>query len=252
MFFFYDWRKTGSGIEIVTLILIVILWMRMCNAADNTAGLGVALAAATIAILVAPFIDLLVFKGANLMGKTLAERKSILETKLAPKLREPLRYMSPVEGKLEQPIKAVKELGLEGLVAKRLKSEYEPGRRSGAWQKMRVNMGQEFVIGGYTFGALVFGYYERGKLLYASRTRNGFTPLSRTGLLKKLKPRIVKECPFANLPEARAGRSGAGLTAAKMKDCVWLKPVQVGQFEFVEWTDDGHLRHSKVRGAAGG
>jgi hypothetical protein len=52
-------------------------------------------------------------------------------------------------------------------------------------------------------------------------------------------------CPFANLPEARAGRWGDGLTAGKMKQCRWLKPVLIGQFEFVEWTPDKHLRHSR-------
>jgi len=56
------------------------------------------------------------------------------------------------------------------------------------------------------------------------------------------------ECPFANLPEAKAGRWGEGLTAAKMKECRWLKPALVGQFEFVEWTPDGHLRHSCYMG----
>jgi hypothetical protein len=55
-------------------------------------------------------------------------------------------------------------------------------------------------------------------------------------------------CPFVNLPEARAGRWGDGLTAAKMKSCRWLKPVVVGQFEFVEWTPDRHLRHSRFVG----
>lgn len=194
--------------------------------------------------------DLLVFQGESLIARPLVERKAILEKKLAPKLREPLRYMRPIEGALKDLIKAVKENGLEGIVAKRRDSVYEPAARSGAWQKMRVNSGQEFVIGGYTVGgstfdALVFGYYERGNLLYASRTRNGFTPLLRAEMLEKMKPLATKKCPFANLPEARAGRWGAGLTAAKMKDCIWLKPTLVGQFEFVEWTDDGHLRHSK-------
>jgi ATP-dependent DNA ligase len=135
--------------------------------------------------------------------------------------------MRPVEGSLDELVKAVKAHGLEGLVAKRRDSKYEPGERSGAWQKMRVNQGHEFVIGGYTptdksFDALVFGYYERGKLLYASQTRNGLTPPLRLELLKKMKPLHVKECPFANLPEKSAGRWGAGLTAAKMKDCLWV------------------------------
>jgi bifunctional non-homologous end joining protein LigD len=55
----------------------------------------------------------------------------------------------------------------------------------------------------------------------------------------------ISECPFANLPEKKAGRWGAGLTAAKMAECHWLRPSLVGQFEFVEWTEDNHLRHSR-------
>jgi bifunctional non-homologous end joining protein LigD len=144
----------------------------------------------------------------------------------------------------------VKAQAFEGLVAKNRKSRHEPGRRSGAWQKMRVNQGQELVIGGYTpslknLDALVIGYYDNGKLIYAARTRNGFTPASRTSLFKRLKTLETKECPFANLPEKMEGRCGAGLTAEKMQECRWLEPVLVGQFEFVHWTSDGHLRHSR-------
>jgi len=118
---------------------------------------------------------------------------------------------------------------------------------------MRVNLGQEFVIGGYTVGgaafdALVFGYYEGKNLIYAARTRNGFTPQLRIQLMKKCKPLEIEECPFSNLPETGAGRWGAGLTAMKMTECRWLKPSLVGQFEFVEWTPDGHLRHSRFVG----
>ena len=50
--------------------------------------------------------------------------------------------------------------------------------------------------------------------------------------------------PFANLPEAKSGRWGVGLTAEKMEECRWLKPALVGQFEFLEWTPDNHLRHA--------
>jgi len=137
----------------------------------------------------------------------------------------------------------VKEQGLEGLVAKRRDSKYEPGERSGAWTKMRVNQAQDFIIGGYTVGgatfdALIFGYYDRQLLLYAGRTRSGFTPAGREALMRRFRGLETSECPFANLPEARAGRWGEGLTATKMKDCRWLKPVLVGQFEFVEWTPD--------------
>jgi ATP-dependent DNA ligase len=59
-----------------------------------------------------------------------------------------------------------------------------------------------------------------------------------------MKPLEITECPFANLPEKKRGRWGAGLTAAKMSECRWMKPVLVGQFEFVEWTPENHLRHT--------
>lgn len=194
--------------------------------------------------------DLLILKGRNVMTEPLCQRRTLLEGEVLPKLAEPIRYSPALEASLPDLIASIKAAGLEGLVAKRKNSPYEPGQRSGAWQKMRVNRGQEFVIGGYTpsdrnFDALIFGYYKDRKLQYVARTRNGFTPSSREQLFKKLRPLEIKQCPFANLPEARSGRWGAGLTAAKMKDCRWLEPVLVGQFEFTEWTPDNHLRHSR-------
>ena len=95
---------------------------------------------------------------------------------------------------------------------------------------------------------MVFGYYEDGKLIYAARTRNGFTPATRAQLFRKLKALEVKDCPFVNLPEAKSGRWGQGLTKEKMKECVWLKPVLVAQIEFLEWTADNHLRHTRFVG----
>ena len=82
----------------------------------------------------------------------------------------------------------------------------------------------------------------------AGRTRSGFTSASREQLVRRFQPLAAAECPFANLPESKAGRWGEGLTAEKMKECRWLKPALVGQFEFVEWTPDGHLRHSRYMG----
>ena len=194
--------------------------------------------------------DVLVLKGRDVMGESLVKRRALIEKHVLPKLADPIRYSPILGGSLKDLVRSVKAQGLEGLVAKRRDSKYEPGLRSGAWQKMRVNAGQELVIGGYTpspknFDALVIGYYNGDKLIYAARTRNGFTPGSRVELFKKIKPLEIKECPFANLPENKAGRWGAGLTATKMAECRWLEPVLVGQFEFVEWTEDAHLRHSR-------
>jgi DNA ligase D-like protein (predicted ligase) len=194
--------------------------------------------------------DVLVLAGANVMGETLAVRRSLLEKRILPKLADPIRYSPELEGSLADLVQSVKAQGLEGLVAKRRDSKYEPGARSGVWRKMRINQGQEFVIGGYTVGgatfdALVYGYYEGKKLIYAARTRNGFTPKLREELMRRFRGLETKDCPFDNLPEAKSGRWGAGLTAAKMVDCRWLNPVLVGQFEFTEWTPENHLRHSR-------
>jgi DNA ligase D-like protein (predicted ligase) len=194
--------------------------------------------------------DVMVLSGRNVVPEPIEMRRELLEQKVLPKLSEPIRYLPPLDASLSDLINAVKAQGFEGLVAKRRGSRYEPGERSGAWRKMRVNKGQEFVIGGYTVGgtpfdALVFGYYEGDQLMYAARTRNGFTPLVRSQLFKRFRDLEIPTCPFVNLPEARSGRWGQGLTAAKMGECRWLSPVLVGQFEFTELTPEGHLRHSR-------
>jgi bifunctional non-homologous end joining protein LigD len=196
--------------------------------------------------------DLMVLEDVHLSGEPLWRRRELLEQKVLPKLGPPIKYSSELDSDLVDLIQSVKRLGLEGLIAKRRDSRYEPGVRSGAWRKMRVNKAQAFVIGGYTVGnpfdALVFGYYEGKQLRYVARTRSGFAPASRRSLFERLRSIETEECPFVNLPEATSGRWGQGLTKDKMQDCRWLKPVLVGDFEFTEWTAEGHLRHSRFVG----
>ena len=219
---------------------------------DDTVIDGEVIASAPAPVIYYVF-DVMVLAGRDVMREPLVKRRDLLERKVLPKLTDPVKYASSLNADLPTLIESVKAHGFEGLVAKRRNSLYEPGQRSGAWLKMRVNRGQEFVIGGYTHGtrtfdALVFGYYEGTKLIYVARTRNGFTPVTRAQLFKKFKGLEIDHCPFANLPEAKSGRWGQGLTKAKMAECQWLKPVLVGQFEFLEWTGDNHLRHSKFVG----
>jgi bifunctional non-homologous end joining protein LigD len=197
--------------------------------------------------------DVMILAGKDVMNEPLTVRRELLAEEVLASLGEPIRESPVLEASLPDLIGSVKAHGLEGLVAKRRDSRYDPGQRSGAWQKMRVNREQPLVIAGYTVGtrnfdAIIFGYYAGGTLLYAGRTRSGFTPASREQLFRRLQPLAAVECPFANLPESKAGRWGEGLTAEKMKECRWLKPLLVGQFEFVEWTPDGHLRHSRYMG----
>jgi ATP-dependent DNA ligase len=83
------------------------------------------------------------------------------------------------------------------------------------------------------------------ELIYAARVRAGLVPATRRAVFEKIKHLKAAKCPFVNLPELSDGRWGAGLTAEKMKECVWLRPEAVAQIAFLEWTGANHLRHTK-------
>jgi len=181
----------------------------------------------------------------------LSERLLLLQTAFVPSAT--VQRSEYFQGPVNQFVAAVKRMRGEGVAAKRVSSRYEPEKRSGAWSKMRLNVEQEFVIGGLTLGrhgvdALVVGFYSGNSLMYAARVRAGLVPATRRELFAKLRPLIIKDCQFVNLPESKTGRWGQGLTAAKMKECVWVKPVLVANFEFLEWTDANHVRHIKYVG----
>lgn len=195
--------------------------------------------------------DVLVNHWRDVKNLALDERLSLLQSAIVPSER--VQLSEHFSGPLNRFVAAVREMGGEGVVAKRLASRYEPGKRTGAWAKKRLNIGQEFVIGGFTPGshgidALVVGFYRGDALMYAARVRAGLVPATRRELYSRLKPLIVEKCPFANLPESKSGRWGQGLTAAKMRECIWLKPKLVANFEFLEWTDTNHVRHIKFVG----
>jgi bifunctional non-homologous end joining protein LigD len=193
--------------------------------------------------------DLLIYRGHSTVGMELLERRKLLSQALRP-LSDSIQLSESFEADPAELLRAAKKLGLEGIVAKRKRSLYEPGKRSRAWLKYKVNKGQELVIGGYTrgnpFDAVVVGYYQDEKLLYAGKVRNGFVPRVRRELASRLKPLEIDLCPFANLPEKK--RTQWALTSEEMKKCVWLRPELVAQIEFTEWTPDGHLRQATFAG----
>ena len=192
--------------------------------------------------------DILALKGRDLLHLPLDKRREILAKALKPNDHI---STSPAElGSSSKILTFVKEHGLEGVVAKRLDGAYEPGRRSGSWCKYRINLGQEFVVGGYTrggngFDALIIGFYRGKELLFAARVRAGFVPATRRQVFAKIKDLRSVRCPFSNLPEQSEGRWGQGLTAEKMKSCIWLKPKVVVRIDFAEWTGADKLRHTK-------
>lgn len=174
--------------------------------------------------------DVMVLKGRDLTHLPLSERRKLLV--LLPFANSRIAISEFLEVPAETMLAAVKEQGLEGVVAKRIDSLYEAGERSGAWVKHRLNAGQEFVIGGYTPGtngidAIIVGFYRDGDLIYVARTRNGFVPASRRSVFQRLRDLRTDECPFTNLPETRKARWGEAMTAEKMKDCIWVHPQVV-------------------------
>jgi DNA ligase D-like protein (predicted ligase) len=195
--------------------------------------------------------DVLVNRWKDVRQLPLRERLTILKSAIVPSERVQVSEHFP--GPASRFVAAVREMGGEGVVAKRLASHYEPGKRTGAWAKKRLNIGQEFVIGGFTPGsngidALVVGFYSGKALMYAARVRAGLVPATRREIYSRLKPLVAQKCPFANLPESTSGRWGQGLTTAKMRECIWVKPKLVANFEFLEWTGTHHVRHIKFVG----
>ena len=196
--------------------------------------------------------DLLCWKNRDVTRLPLIERRALLKSLVAVADKR-IRTWDYVEAAPKDLLSAVREQGLEGIIGKQKDSHYQPGKRSGAWIKHRVNRGQEFVIGGYFpgphgFDSLIVGYYDGDMLTYVARTRNGFVPASRRQVFSKLKHLVTQTCPFVNLPETRRSRFGEELNAEKMKKAVWLRPEAVAQIEFLEWTEGDRLRHSKFVG----
>jgi len=196
--------------------------------------------------------DLLCWKDRDLTRVPMVERRALLKSLVVIRDKR-IRIADYFDAAPKDLLSAVREQRLEGIIGKRKDSVYQPGKRSGAWIKYRVNRGQEFVIGGYFprphgIDSLIVGYYDGDELMYVARTRNGFVAASRRQVFSKLKHLVTSTCPFVNLPETRRSRFGEELNTEKMKKAVWLTPEAVAQIEFLEWTEGDRLRHSKFVG----
>jgi bifunctional non-homologous end joining protein LigD len=196
--------------------------------------------------------DVLHVDGRNLMSEPLIKRRAKLASIVGQDAT--LRLSQDLPGTATDVVKAVRAAGLEGVIAKRKDSIYQPGERSTDWVKLKLEHQQEFVIGGYRpdgskgVDALLVGYYEGRDLRFAGKVRAGLVPHVRRELLNKLKPLEIKECPFVNLPDAKSSRWGGGITADQMSEMHWVRPKLVAQIRFVEWTAEGRLRHAAYVG----
>ncbi|PYJ52413.1 MAG: ATP-dependent DNA ligase [Verrucomicrobia bacterium] len=163
---------------------------------------------------------------------------------------DPIRYSGAIGEEAKPLLKEVKRRGLEGIIGKQRNSVYEPGRRSGAWIKLKCVNEQEFVIGGYTppqgsrkhFGAILVGYYKNKKLVFASKVGTGFTAKSLATLHRKFQQQERESCPFVDLPSKQNGQWVQEITPSMMRKMHWVNPVFVCEIKFAEWTRDNKLR----------
>ncbi len=188
--------------------------------------------------------DLLHLNGHNLRHEPLAVRKGILEQMLNSLAEhEVIRYGQHIETEGKPIFDEACRLGAEGIVSKRSDSAYSSGR-SKSWLKIKCDRRQEFVIGGFTkpangtdgIGALVLGYYEGKKLIYAGRTGTGFTQANGRKLRQQLEAMRQSKMPFVDVPPAAA------------KGAIWIRPELVAEVQFSTWTADKLVRQASFKG----
>jgi bifunctional non-homologous end joining protein LigD len=186
--------------------------------------------------------DLLYLDGRSLMDLPYSERRARLESLelSGPAWRVPTAH----PGSGTQLLGATAKQGLEGVVAKRLDTRYEPGRRSGAWLKIKNTLRQELVIAGWIpgegrrtarIGALLMGFYEDGKFRYAGRVGTGFTEKTLDELRKRLTPLKRDASPFDIAPKLP-------------REAVFVEPRLVAEVEFREWTTERVMRAPSFKG----
>ena len=186
--------------------------------------------------------DLLYLDGHSLMGRPYAERRERLEALELAGAGWRVPAAHPGQGR--QLLSATGTQGLEGIVAKRLDSRYEPGRRTGAWIKIKHTRRQELVIGGWipgegrrtdSIGALLMGAYEGDRLRYAGRVGTGFTDRTLTELRARLAPLRRDASPFTPKPKLP-------------RNAEFAAPELVAEIAFREWTSEGMMRAPSYKG----
>lgn len=191
--------------------------------------------------------DVLWLDGKNLMHLPLKDRKAILQS-LVPQ-EGLIRIGFSVEAKGTDFFEVARQMGLEGIIAKRSESTYLPDSRSKDWLKIKVQQRQEVVIGGYTkndgspklFSSLLLGVYEEDKLKYVGKVGTGFKNKQQSEMLEQFEPLVIKKSPFDVTPDYnKASRFRPNPPNAEV---IWLKPELVAEVNFSELTQEGVFRH---------
>ncbi|MGV3530207.1 MAG: DNA ligase D [Flavisolibacter sp.] len=184
--------------------------------------------------------DIIWVEGYDISHLPLTERKNILEQILSP--GDVVRFSEGIDQRGKGFFTLAKENKLEGIVAKKKDSTYQPGKRGKDWLKFPTANRQEFVIGGWTessggrpFKSILFGYYnEKRELIYFGHAGSGFKQAEMPSLLKKFQSVEINKSPFAN-------------THDRSEDKVhFSRPTLVGEFEYKSLTSGGKIRHPAI------
>ena len=186
--------------------------------------------------------DILWLNGLDLTNVPLIQRKKILQ-EILPINHEVIKYSDHVVGKGKDFFKVAVKQGLEGIMAKRADSIYQPGSRTPDWTKIKVALRQEVIIAGYTeprrsrkfFGSMLLGVYDKNELVCIGHTGSGFNTKTLEQIYKKLQPLKIPQSPFVNAPRTNMPPT-------------WVKPQLVCEIKFTEWTADRHARHAIFMG----
>jgi bifunctional non-homologous end joining protein LigD len=189
--------------------------------------------------------DLLHIDGRNLSELPLVERKDALAHLVGHDQRGAIRLSEHFAERGEDILHHACEMGLEGIVSKRADSPYRSGRTD-TFIKTKCENAQEFVVGGYSsstameraIGALVVGYYQDGRLVYAGRIGTGYTQAVARDLWKRLHPIETDKPPFDDIPRQQARR----------RDICWVEPRMVIESHFRGWTADNLVRQAAFKG----
>jgi bifunctional non-homologous end joining protein LigD len=214
------------------------------NGISSFSGLQAALKAGERDRFVYYVFDLLHLDGRDLSKLPLIERKAEL-ARLIGKGRGPIKYSEHFEDDGAAVLRHACDLSLEGIVSKRLDAPHRGGR-SDTFIKTKCANAQELVVGGYSpstvlpraVGALVVGYHDGGRFIYAGRIGTGYTRDVARDLWKRLHPLEIDEPPFDQIPR----------TEARRRDVRWVKPTTVIEAHFRGWTADGLVRQAAFKG----
>ncbi len=187
--------------------------------------------------------DLLHLDGHSMRTLPLIERKTLLAHLIEGLDNDAVRLSEHVHDEKAAIFDEICRHGAEGIVSKRADSHYVSGR-SASWVKVKCGLRQEFVIGGFTLpskggdgiGALLLGYYQDGKLIYAGRTGTGFTQKSQGQIRKRLEAIRSGTNPFL------------AVGAAERRNALWVEPQLVGEVAFSTWTADNLVRQASFKG----